>query len=223
VDRSATGGTAAATGWNVYSRPVLEVYDFWVHGVSNRFAWKVQTGRLQELYNRHASANHAEFGVGTGRFLARCRWPSERPRIVLCDRNPNCLAVASKRLRRYQPEAVRCDLLSPIAGIGEPFDSIGLTYVLHCLPGEMPAKAAVLARLSRLLRPGGVLFGATLLGDPPPATRLGRRLSTIYNRRGIFSNDRDDVDSLRAALTGCFGSAELSVEGSAVLFVARAD
>ena len=45
-----------------------------------------------------------------------------------------------------------------------PFASVGLTYVLHCLPGRMSEKLAAVDHLRPLMANGAVLFGATILG-----------------------------------------------------------
>jgi hypothetical protein len=63
------------------------------------------------------------------------------------------------------------------------FRSVGLSYVLHCLPGD-----------------------------------IGRALMRIYNRRGIFSNLRDDRVALERCLADRFDRYELEVSGAVALF-----
>jgi len=79
------------------------------------------------------------------------------------------------------------------------FDSIGLNYVLHCLPGSMDEKSIALEHLVELLNPGGVLFGDTLLSSTTRQWPV-RRLMSFYNRKGIFCNTDDDLDGLRRAM-----------------------
>jgi ubiquinone/menaquinone biosynthesis C-methylase UbiE len=218
-----TSPTAAAidTAQAVYSRRVLALYDGLVLGLSNRLIWKCPTHRLLALYNAEVRSDHLEVGVGTGYFLDRCRFPVERPRLVLMDLNPNCLAVASRRVRRYHPQTARRNILAPIPFAGEGFDSIGINYVLHCLPGGMPAKARVFDHLMPLLNPAGVVFGATLLARGVEVSFLGRWLMRVYNARGIFSNAEDSLKDLTEALRERFSEVKVQVAGCAALFVAR--
>ena len=65
-----------AAGHAVYTKRMLSVYDFVVLVISNRLIWKCPSRRILELYNRHVTGNHLDVGVGTGYFLARCRFPS---------------------------------------------------------------------------------------------------------------------------------------------------
>lgn len=207
-----------AAGYAVYTRATLPLYDLWVHGLSNPWIWKCPTRRLHALYDRYLSANHLDVGVGTGFFLDRSTPPHERPRLALMDANPRCLARAGGRLARYRPELIRRNVLEPIAWGGPPFDSIGLNYLLHCLPGPMPRKSKALDHLVPLLRSGGVLFGATILGRGVPCGPAARGLMRVYQRRGIFANGEDDAASLAEALHARFVEVELAVCGCVALF-----
>lgn len=123
-------------GQAIYTRRTLGAYDFVVHGVSNRFFWRCPTQRLVDHYNGHVSANHLDVGVGTGYFLDRCRFPSAKPRVALMDLNQSTLDFASKRIARYQPEIYRRSVLDPIQIDAPKFDSVGINYLLHCVPGN---------------------------------------------------------------------------------------
>lgn len=67
--------------------------------------------------------------------------------------NVNSLAVASRRLARYRPEALRADVLTPIDIDLPVFESIGLNYLLHCLPGTIRSKGEALRHLKPPLAP----------------------------------------------------------------------
>ncbi len=75
--------------------------------------------------------------------------------------------------------------------------------------------------LAPLLAPGGVVFGATLLSIGVERSAAARALMRVYNRKGVFSNTADSVDTLRAALDQRFNVVEIDVVGCAALFVAR--
>jgi hypothetical protein len=68
-------------------------------------------------------------------------------------------AIRAERLARYQPLLCAANLLAPIGIELEPADSVGLTYVLHCLPGPMPAKLKAIDHLRPLMNKRAVLFG----------------------------------------------------------------
>ena len=140
----------------------------------------------------------------------------------LMDLNPNSLAAAARRIGRHRPASYRADVLRPFPARGvEPFGSVALTYLLHCLPGPMEEKAVVFDNLAPLLRPDGVVFGATLLSMEVERSRAARALMRLYNRNGVFSNEADGVERLRAALERRFREVELEVVGCAALFAAR--
>jgi ubiquinone/menaquinone biosynthesis C-methylase UbiE len=208
-------------GQAIYTRPILALYDWSVLGISNRFIWKCPTPTLLEMYRRHITANHLEVGVGTGYFLDHCRFPTPAPRLVLLDLNQNCLDVTAKRLSRYRPERIKANILETIPYRGEPFDSLGINYVLHCLPGTMRTKAAAFQHLSALLRPGGVLFGSTLLSRGVKIGFLARQLMRRYNALEFFCNWEDSLDDLTGILNEQFADASVRAVGCAALFVAR--
>jgi SAM-dependent methyltransferase len=211
----------SSAGHTVYTPAVLAVYDAWVLGVSNRWLWKCPTPRLVAHYQQHVTANHLDVGVGTGYFLARCKFPAEHPRIALLDVNPHALRKAARRIARHRPEVYEADVRAPLALDVRPFDSIGLNYVLHCLPGSLREKSLVLGQLAAHLTPGGVLFGATLLGAGVRMGPLARALMIRYQSRGIFSNATDDEPSLHAALAAHFHDVTIETIGCVALFSAR--
>ncbi len=128
------------SGQALHTKAFLSVYDWFALGVSCRFVWQCPTGNVLKLYDEHISRNHLDIGVGTGYFLDRCRFPIEQPRLVLVDINPDSLAMAQKRLKRYHPRVYRGDILEPLCIDTPGFDSIGLSLLLHCLPGTMDTK-----------------------------------------------------------------------------------
>lgn len=208
-------------GQAIYSKRTLAVYDFAVLGVSNSFIWKCPSQRLEQHYNQHVTANHLDVGVGTGYFLDRCQFPSPTPRVGLMDLNPNTLEFASKRIERYQPETFRRNVLEPISTDGERFDSIGVNLLLHCLPGSMESKSVAFDHLKALLKPNGVLFGATLLQGGVSRSWVSKRLMAVYNKKGIFSNEHDDLEGLTRALERRFCDVTVEVVGATAMFSGR--
>jgi SAM-dependent methyltransferase len=209
-------------GQAVYTRFALLGYDFGVLGLSSRAAWNCPSGRILEHYNSHITANHLDVGVGTGYFVDHCRFPSQGPRIALMDLNQNSLDFSSRRIARYNPEIYRRNILEPIVFDAETFDSVGVNYLLHCLPGSFETKAVVFDHLKALMKPDGVLFGATILSQGVSPGWLARRLMDAYNKNGIFSNQEDSLDGLKQALDQRFQDVSIEVVGCAALFSGRA-
>jgi len=206
----------------VYTKRTLAIYDLFVLGLSNRWIWRCPTPYIVTHYNRFLSANHLDVGVGTGYFPDRCLFPSESPRVALMDLNEETLAYASQRIARYRPEQYRRNVLEPIPFKGEKFDSIAINYLLHCLPGSISEKAIAFDHLKELMNPGASIFGSTLLQGGVERSWFARRLMAIYNKKGIFSNQADDLETLKDELSRRFSDVSVTVVGCAALFSARA-
>ena len=204
-------------GQAVYSKSMLAIYDWLVLRFSNRMIWRCPSKHILALYDRHVTGNHLDVGVGTGYFLDRCRFP-DRPRIGLMDLNPNSLHAAATLLDRYRPEMYQANVLDPIDQVIAPVDSISLSYLLHCLPGTIRTKGTVFRHLQPLLNQGGVMFGATLLSGGVHRSAAAKRLMAFYNAKGIFTNDHDDLQGLRAMLAEHFPVVHVDVVGCAALF-----
>ncbi len=209
-------------GQAVYTTRTLALYDFVVLGVSNQFIWRCPTRRIEEHYNRHLTANHLDVGVGTGYFLDRCRFPTDSPRVALMDLNSDVLEFASRRIARYRPEQHRRNVLAPIEFDGGKFDSVGINYLLHCLPGSLQSKSIALDHLKELMNPGARIFGSTLLQGGVMRNWAARRLMSIYNTKGIFSNLRDDLEGLKRELGLRFQDVSIEIVGCVALFSGRA-
>lgn len=208
-------------GAAVYNRATLMAYDFWVLGVSNRYAWACPTAALLGHFENHASGRHLDIGVGSGYLLRQARFPVERPEVVLADLNPASLAAAARRIRHLGPTTHRVDVLQPFRIPGPPFASVSMNYLLHCLPGDLAGKAPAVRHAAAQLRAGGSLFGATILGEGVRHNAFGRALMGVYNARGIFSNRQDSVEALHAVLAPELEDVEVQVIGRVALFAGR--
>ncbi|MEZ5875348.1 MAG: class I SAM-dependent methyltransferase [Hyphomicrobiales bacterium] len=209
---------AVARAHAVYTPLALTFYDVIVHGLSNRFAWRCPTSKLVALYRDNLSENHLEAGVGTGLFLDRTGDHAKLDRLVLLDINRHCLDRAARRLARFHPTRREANLLEPLTPHMAPFQSIGLTYVLHCLPGNMSEKLSVLDHLRPMMADRCVLFGATILGRGVTPNLPARALLDVYNKKGVFNNRADDIESLRHGLEQRFGTVEIEPQGCVALF-----
>jgi hypothetical protein len=214
--------TTAEPGQAVYTPWTLKAYDAFVLGFSNAWLWRCPTRHLEELYARNVSPRHADIGVGTGYFLDRVAWPAPKPAITLVDLNQHSLAAASKRIERYGPQTVCANVLEPWSAPAAPFQSAGLCYLLHCLPGRMAEKAVVFDHLGPILALGARVFGATIVQGDAPRSRAAQALMDTYNRKGIFSNSADTADALDAELRARFVGVSVNLIGCVALFEATA-
>jgi hypothetical protein len=217
VQRSEPALDAIAKAHAVYTPVMLSIYDVLVHGVSSRLAWRCPTDRLRDLYRANRSANHLEAGVGTGFFLDRAG-ASRFDRLALVDINRHCLDRAGRRLARFKPALYEVNLLAPLKLDLAPFTSVGLTYVLHCLPGRMSAKLKAVDHLRPLMKERAVLFGATILGRGIAPNGAARALLDLYNAKGVFNNRQDDLASLSDGLRERFDQVEIEMQGCVALF-----
>jgi SAM-dependent methyltransferase len=210
-------------GQGIYTPFFLKyVYDPLVVHFANRFTWRCPSRTLLDLYDAHVSAEHLEVGPGTGWYLDQCKFPVPSPRIGLMDINANVLARSARRLARYRPSEYVVNLLEPTQIGGCKFDSIAMTHVLHCLPGAIREKARSLDYLRSLLRPGGVLFGSTILYGGVQQTPLSLSQLHQLNQLRVLNNLHDSLDTLDAALAQRFKKYTLCSVGSVGLFVAFA-
>lgn len=209
-------------GAKVYSPRLLAAYDWLVLGVNARLLWRCRPSELLGLYDARASNEHLDVGVGSGYFLDRCRFPSAAPRVCLFDLNPNSLAFTASRIARYRPETHRGDVLAPLPFSDGRFGSVGMSALLHCLPGTMATKSVAFANVARCMAPGAPLFGCTVVNVPERMHWLARRVMKDLNRKGIFSNLADQPEELERALEQHFDAVTVRLVGCVAIFEARA-
>ena len=212
---------AAYAGQELYSRAFLRIYDPVILGFYGNVVWRCPTSRLVQQYRQHVGHRHLDVGPGTGYFLEHGRLPNDAL-ITLLDPNPDVLAHAARRLSDRHPSAIQADVLKPLPlTAGDRFDSAAMNYVLHCLPGPPVRKAAAVQNVAAVLKPGGVLFGATVLGATGPQTWLSQAVLWFVNSRRIFDNLSDTEGGLRDVLEASFATVEIDVIGSVAVFTAR--
>ena len=205
-------------GHTVYTKFVLSIYDWWVLGFSNACLWKCPTTLLESEFKKNATPNHLDVGVGTGYFPHKCL-PDKTRRLALLDLNQNSLERTASRVSRFKPELYQADVLDPLSLPCDMFDSISLFYLIHCLPGAFEKKSQIFNELKKYLRPGGMLFGSTILGkDVPDIGFFAKKLMAVYNEKGIFCNYDDSLDALSAALNENFASVDIRMVGCVAIF-----
>lgn len=209
----------AYRGQAEYTPRLLAIYDRLVLGFMARMVWRCPTPPIVERYRRLLGRRHLDVGPGTGYFLAESGLSPEAE-VTLLDPNLHVLAHAAGRLSEHEVITVEANVLEPLPVTG-PFDSAALNYVLHCLPGPQPSKAAAIRNVAAVLAPDGVLFGGTVLGTAESHTPQARMVLRVFNRQGGFDNLGDTAAGLREILEESFHAVEVEVIGSLAHFTAR--
>lgn len=207
-------------GQAIYSKNVLKIYDFWVLGISNKYFWKCNTNILKEQFKMFTSNNHLDVGVGTGYFLDKCLKDEER-KISLFDLNENSLNTTAQRIKRFKPKKYKVDILKPINIDCDNFDSISINFLLHCLPGNLTEKSVLFKNLNSYLNQNGIIFGSTILGQDIRKNYFAKKLMNVYNKKGIFSNQNDNLNDLKIELEKHFDEVNIKLEGCVALFNAK--
>lgn len=214
--------TDSSKGAKVYTPLSLRLYDWWVLNLSNRYAWRCKTEPiLLEHFQQHIGVRHLDVGVGTGYYLAKSLHKTRY--ITLLDLNPNSLKSAENRVGSERiAECIEHDVFIPLPERLEGnYDSVSMFYLLHCLPGDMVVKSAIIGNVASTLKVSGTLYGATILGKGVEHNTFGRKLMSIYNKKEIFCNNLDSLDSLHEALSGHFKQVSVKLHGTVALFAAK--
>lgn len=232
-------------GAQAYTPGALKYYDTMVLGIVSPYGWKCPAEKLVSFFNHNIEAAKStgsqrtrilDIGVGTGYFPARAPLTNTTD-LVLVDLNQNCLDATAPVVRAAHPtltDHVTTFVGDFLAQGDEPnslfkkgtlpgggFDAISLMFLLHCLPGPPARKTDALCRLRHLLRPGGVLFGATILGKGVSRNLLARFVLFLNNYLGVFDNHKDDATSFLEPLNKYFNDVRFEVVGCMLLFEAR--
>lgn len=208
-------------GQAAYTPLTLKAYDWFVLGFSNHLLWRCPTAKLRALYERNVSGRHLDIGVCTGYYLDKTRWPTSNPSITMIDLNSHSLEAAARRIGRFAPKTVVANVLEPSLSIEPGFESVGLCYLLHCLPGEISEKAAVFDHVLPVMSDNAAVFGATIVQGNAPRSRAAQSLMNFYNRKGIFTNQEDTLEGLQIELEKRFRDVKLAQHGAVVAFEAR--
>ncbi len=207
-------------GAQAYTPLTLKIYDWWVLGISNRYAWRCPTEDvLVNHFNKHIGHKHLDIGVGTGFYLSQTDHARD---ITLMDLNTNSLHAARTRIGAQRvSNCLEHDVFNEFPqALHNGFDSVSMFYLLHCLPGTPADKALAIKNAAAALGANGTLYGATILGDAAGHNGFGKKLMKVYNKKGIFSNRQDTAEQLRQTLEGYFEEVSVSTVGVVATFAA---
>ncbi|KAJ3414920.1 1,3-beta-glucanosyltransferase gas1 [Chytridiales sp. JEL 0842] len=240
-----------------YPNYQLYLYDYIVHHLCDHQLWRCPASLQISFFEKYLTSNHLDVGVGSGYFWRHCKLPTTSPinpsvekaaetmmRITLMDLSPGPLLHTSNiLLSRLPPQStfpwdlrlLHADALSeplsvstlPNLPLESKFKSISVFYLLHCLPGSMRTKAALLFNnLKGVLHPeDGVIYGTTILGSIIKKGECGKDAATLcelYHKAGVFDNFGDDAQGILDAARDVGMKGEvLDVVGAVALFAVR--
>ena len=211
-------GASSYSGWR------LAIYDTWVLGIVNRFAWKCPTAKhLLPLFRDNIGTTHLDIGVGTGYYLQHGEIPATT-HLVLCDLSPSALKTAADRVPPHVEvgSPLVADILEPLP-TSDRFASVSMFFLLHCLPGPVQRKTVVFDHIKKNMTPDGVLTGATVLGPREGwvDSWFGAFIRFFVVREGIMDNLDDNSQVFIDAMQKNFKEVEAEIVGAVLLFKAR--
>lgn len=210
-------------GQNPYNPCTLKFYDLTVYGFTCPVLWKVPRRELRRLYERNIAGAHLDIGVGSGYLLSKCLMPSPDQHITLLDMNQYCLAHVERRLSGYRVATVQGNVLEPFPLPERSHGSAALNLVLHCVPGDFAHKAVAFDHAAACVRPGGKVFGSTVLTEGVPVTKAARAALNRLNSCRIFNNQHDSLYDLRRELRARFADVTITSYGCTALFEATVE
>ncbi|KAL8697309.1 MAG: hypothetical protein Q9224_002381 [Gallowayella concinna] len=218
---------ASARGAAIYSQSwLLTIYDWWVLGIVSTYAWACSVPKytLPWFQQNLRKGQHLDIGVGTGYYLAKSDLTGVQ--VTLADLNQDALDATKNRLAgegKVKAEETRTllhDITRPLPDSCPKFNSMSLYYLLHCMPGPVPAKTAVFSHLKHNLTADGVISGASILGKDVRHNLFGRVIMGFGNWNGMFDNRADNAAEFDEALREHFYEVETQVRGAIFLWKA---
>lgn len=203
---------------NVYSKPLLWVYDFIVYKLATPYMLHCPAQLILEHYNNNIRLNHLDVGVGTGCLLKDCKHFKDMKRLAIMDLNPNSLEKSKNLLKEQRPEVYQANILESFVTTSIDFDSIGINYLLHCVPGSFEEKEVIFLNLKEHLSADGILFGCTVLGKGINNALHTKLFLKLYQFIGIFNNEKDTQEELKKTLARHFKYCEVSIVGNVAFF-----
>lgn len=82
----------------------------------------------------------------------------------------------------------------------------------------MSTKEIVFKNIKPLLNPQGIVFGATILSKGIKQNILANYLMKFYNKKGICTNNEDDLETLKKIMKNNFSESSVITIGCVALF-----
>ena len=163
---------------------LLKNYDYFVNNVNCKYVWKCNEKNIHKMYKKNITKNHIEIGPGTGYFLKNYNFDN----LTLIDVNDDILQNSYDNLSKNAKNLniINHDLFLKNNKLNNiNFESVGINYVLHCVPNTLDDSLKNL--IYNLDSHNYKIFGSTII---PPKNKVNIASLELYflNKYKIFNN-----------------------------------
>ena len=170
---------------------IFNNYDYFVNNLNCKYVWGCDSQNISYLYKANLTKNHLEIGPGTGFFLKDNNFKN----LHLMDVNNDILFTSKENLKDNckNISIYNHNIFKEKNRMYMDVQSIGLSYVLHCVPGNLSES---LNNLSNNITSDNrvKVFGSTvILNDNKLISNLE---INFLNNFGIFNNKSHNYNDL---------------------------
>lgn len=165
------------------SKIILNNYDYLVNNINCKYVWKCDQQKIKKLYQKNITKNHLEIGPGTGYFLKDFQFDN----LIIMDINRDVLTESlinlkdnAKKITALNHNIFEENNMIDLDGV----ESVGLSYVLHCVPGRL--NQSMENMVNNINNSNPIYFGSTVL--PSKHIDMAMIEIQILNKLGIFNN-----------------------------------
>lgn len=201
----------------------IQKYDKFVNEINCEKVWKCSKKHIINNYNSNINYNHLEIGPGTGMFLKKENLNVNLNKLTLVDINNKILKHSTHNLHSEHSDinSLVYDLFSYEIPSNIEFNSVGINYVLHCVPGNLQTKLDKL--IGNLGNNKYNLFGASVICDPLHMNPIAEYELMFLNAFGIFNNNNDTYEELNEYLNNKNYNFSLKKKGYVAIFNVHVD
>ena len=190
---------------------IFNNYDYFVNKINCKYVWKCDQRHIKKLYANNITNKHLEIGPGTGYFIKKYQFNN----LNLVDINKNILNNSKKNLINncQNIKINNKNIFQNNNKINEDITSIGMSYVLHCVPNNLDKS---IDNLVENIETNNqiTIFGSTVI----PNKKDFLAMTEIYtlNTLGIFNNINHNKEQLNFIIDKYNGT--LNQIGNVLLF-----
>ena len=170
---------------------IFNNYDYFVNNINCKYVWKCDQRYIKKLYANNITNKHLEIGPGTGYFIKKYQFNN----LHLVDINQDILNNSEKNLYNncQNIKIHNQNIFENNNKINEDITSIGMSYVLHCVPNNLDIS---LDNLVDNIKTNNqiTIFGSTVIPNKKDIVAM----TEIYtlNTFGIFNNINHNKEQL---------------------------